>query len=331
MRRDTKKKLLPALAKSSQIAIVTHTNPDGDAMGSSLGLMQLLKKTGKKVKVIVPNDFPPFLNWLPQTKTVLNYSREKEKVKKYLANCDLLFVLDFNAFKRVEELGKILEGLAIPKVLVDHHREPEKFANYFYYDVKACSTCELVYDMMIELGYKKHLDKKIASCLYTGLMTDTGSFRFPSVTKKTHQILAELLSTGIKPSDIHAAVYDTYSRDRMKLLGYALNTMEVLPDNKTAFMALSEATLKKFNYVKGDTEGLVNYPFSIQGIELSALFMEWEGVIKISFRSKGNIDVNSFARKHFNGGGHLNAAGGRSNDSLQETVKKFISLIERGL
>jgi len=329
MRKDGKKILGPVIKNCKTVSIVTHTNPDGDAMGSSLALYQVLKKMGKNVRVIIPNEYPAFLDWMPFSKSALNFKSEPDKVKKHILKSDLLFVLDFNAFKRIEALGEFLATTRMPKVIVDHHREPERFARYSYYDVKACSTCELVYDLVVELGQKKLIDKKIASCLYTGLMTDTGSFRFPSVSQKTHQILAALLSTGIKPSDIHSAVYDTYSRDRMKLLGYALNTMEVLPDNKTAYMALTEGTLKKFNYTKGDTEGLVNYPFSIDGIVLCALFVEWEGIVKISFRSKGKIDVNTFARTHFNGGGHLNAAGGKSNDSLEATVNKFVQLMSK--
>ncbi|MBL7917558.1 MAG: bifunctional oligoribonuclease/PAP phosphatase NrnA [Bacteroidia bacterium] len=326
MRRDNKKVITAAVKKCKTVTIVTHTNPDGDAMGSSLALYLLLKKLKKNVKVIVPNAFPQFLAWLPESKSVINFQKEEKKAKKFISQSDLLFVLDFNTLKRIDDLGEFIDGTTMPKFLIDHHQQPDKFAKYFYYDVKACSTCELIYDFMVELGQKKLLDKKIAACLYTGLMTDTGSFRFPSVTHKTHSIVAELLKTGMVPSDIHGAVYDTYSRDRMKLLGHALNTMHILPDNKTAYIALSKEVLEKYNYQKGDTEGMVNYPFSVNGIVFCAFFAEWDGYVKISFRSKGKIDVNKFAREHFSGGGHINAAGGKSHLSLQETVEKFVAL-----
>lgn len=329
MKRDSYKKLGNAIKKSNRIAIVTHLNPDGDAMGSSLALSLFLQKLKKDVKVIVPNAFPQFLAWMPDSKKALNFQTHEKKVKSFVSKCDLIFILDFNNFKRIEKLGEYLEGLDIPKFMIDHHQQPEPFAAYYLHDVKACSTCELVYDLMKGTGHQKMLDKKIAACLYTGLMTDTGSFRFNSVTYKTHLILSELLKTGMVPSDVHGAVYDTYSRDRMKLLGYALNKMHILPDNKTAYISLSDAELKQFNYQKGDTEGMVNYPFSIKGINFCALFMEADGYVKISFRSKGKLDVNKFARAHFNGGGHINAAGGRSNLNLEDTVEKFVGLVNK--
>lgn len=327
IKRDSYAKLGQAIKKSKQIAIVTHLNPDGDAMGSSLALYLFLKKLKKEVKVIIPNAFPPFLAWMPESKKVLNFQKEEKKVKAFIAKSDLVCILDFNNFKRVEKLGEFLAETTMPKMLIDHHQQPEPFPSYYLHDVTACSTCELVYDLIKGMKHAPMLDKQIAACLYTGLMTDTGSFRFPSVTHKTHLILSELLKTGFSHSDVHSAIYDTYSRDRMKLLGYALNKTLILPDNKTAYIALSEKELVDYNYQKGDTEGMVNYPFGINGIQMCALFMEWEGIIKISFRSKGKLDVNKFAREHFNGGGHINAAGGKSNLSLDDTLKKFVSLI----
>jgi len=329
MRRDSFKKLGDAIKKSKRITIVTHMNPDGDAMGSSLALSMYLQKLNKEVKVIVPNAFPKFLEWMPESKKTFNFQLNEKKVKAFISKCDLVFVLDFNNFKRIEKLGEFIGALDIPKFMIDHHQQPDTFAKYSLHDVKSCSTCELVYDLMKGMGHARMLDKKIAECLYTGLMTDTGSFRFSSVTYKTHLILSELLKTGMVPSDVHGAIYDTYSRDRMKLLGFALNKMHVLPDNKIAYMALSESELKAFNYQKGDTEGMVNYPFSIKGINFCALFTEQEGIIRMSFRSKGKIDVNKFARAHFSGGGHMNAAGGKSDLSLEETVAKFVSLVSK--
>lgn len=331
MRRDSYKKLAGVVKKSKRIAIVTHLNPDGDAMGSSLALSLFLQKLKKDVKVIVPNAFPQFLAWMPDSKKALNFQTQEKKVRDFVDKSDLLFVLDFNNFKRVEKLGDYLkEKESLDKVVIDHHQTPDKMAKYYLWDVKASSTCELIYDFIKGMGHLRMLDKKIAACLYTGLMTDTGSFRFPSVNSKTHLIIADLLKTGMKHEEVHGAIYDTYSRDRMRLLGHALNKIQVLPNNATAYIALTEKELKEFNYQKGDTEGMVNYPFGINGIKFCALFMEWEGMIKISFRSKGKIDVNKFAREHFNGGGHINAAGGRSNVGLNETIEKFVDLVSNG-
>lgn len=329
MQKDSFGKFKTLLKSAKNIVIVTHYSPDGDAMGSSLGLYHYLTQIGKSVKVIVPNAYPDFLHWLPANNKVLVFEKDEAKAEKTIHKADCIFTLDFNTFKRLEKLGDILQTSTAPKVLIDHHQQPDQYAKLYFHDVKACSTCELVFDLIVGLGDKKLIDKKIAACLYTGLMTDTGSFRYPSVTAKTHTVIAELLKTGIIPSDIHGAVYDTYSADRLKLVGFALSQkMTVMKDLPVAFFALNHSDLQKFNYQKGDTEGLVNYPFGIKGIKVCAFFNEApEGYIKISFRSKGKIDVNTFARKYFNGGGHINAAGGKSMLNLTETVKSFENLV----
>ncbi len=328
MPKDSPAKLKKALKNAKNIVLVTHWSPDGDAMGSSLGLYHILTKMGKKAQVIVPNDYPDFLEWLPGNKKVLNFQKEEKKVASLLAKCDLICTLDFNSYKRLEKLGELLDKCPAPKMLIDHHQQPDDYATYFFNDVKACSTCELVYDLMVTLGQTKLLDKNIASCLYTGLMTDTGSFRYPSVTARTHEILAALLKTGIVPADIHSAVYDSYSLQRLKLLGFALNEkLQITPDFPVAFFAISEEELNRFHYQKGDTEGLVNYPFSIKGIKVCALFTEYDKQVNISLRSKGKIDVNKFAREYFNGGGHINAAGGKSKLPLKETAELFVEKV----
>lgn len=330
MRKDSFAKFKALIKKSENIVIVTHWSPDGDAMGSSLALYNYLLKIKKKATVIVPNEYPEFLFWLPGNNKVLNFSSETEKVKKVIAKSDAIFTLDFNSFKRLERLGEVVNASKATKVLIDHHQQPDNYADLVFHDVKACSTCELIYDLIVGLGGKKLIDKKIASCLYTGLMTDTGSFRFPSVTANTHKILGDLLEKGAVPSEIHSEIYDTYSYERMKLLGYALTEkMVVLTYKQTAYITLNDHELKKFNYQKGDTEGLVNYPFSIKGIKFSALIVEQDGKIKMSFRSKGKFDVNTFARNNFNGGGHINAAGGKSDLNLHDTVEKFLALVNR--
>jgi phosphoesterase RecJ-like protein len=317
------------LKKVKKVVILTHWSPDGDAMGSSLGMMHYLQKLGKTVKVIVPNAYPDFLHWLPGNKQVVNYQNDPAKAARIIKSSEVIFTLDFNSYSRLEELGKLIDQQPVPKVLIDHHQQPEDYPDYYFWDIKACSTCELIFEFITGMGDKKLLDRKIASSLYCGIMTDTGSFRYPSVTSKTHMVIAELLKTGIVPSDIHGAVYDSYSYSRLKLLGFALNEkLKLVEGYPAAYFTLSENELARFNYQKGDIEGLVNYPFSIKGIKVCALFNEGDNGVKVSFRSKGTIDMNKFARKYFNGGGHINAAGGKSNESLAATEKKFVELVK---
>lgn len=330
MKKNSVNKLKVLLKKTKNIVIVTHWSPDGDAMGSSLAWYNYLIKIKKKATVVVPNEYPEFLHWMPGDAKVLNYHLEPEKVSRLIEKCDAVFTLDFNSFKRLEKLGELVEASKAIKILIDHHQQPDKFAQIVFHDVKACSTCELVYDLIVALGGKKHIDKKIAACLYTGLMTDTGSFRFSSVTAKTHLILADLLQKGAVPNQIHEAVYDTYATNRLKLLGHSLSQkMVVIPEKHLAFISLTHDELNHFEYQKGDTEGLVNYPLSINGIKFSGFFVEMDGKIKISFRSKGKFDVNKFARDYFSGGGHINAAGGKSDLNLTETITKFLSIVNQ--
>jgi phosphoesterase RecJ-like protein len=268
------------------------------------------------------------LNWLPGDNKVLNFLKAEAKATKEIMAADLVFTLDFNSYKRLEKLGEVLALSSAPKVLIDHHRQPDDYPSYYFYDVAACSTCELIYDFIVGLGKKALINKKIAACLYTGFMTDTGLFRYPSVNAHTHAVISELLKTGIVPNDIYSAVYDNYSYGRLKLLGYALSQKLKLVDGyPVAYFTFAEKELAAFNYEKGDLEGVVNYPFSIKGIKVCALFNEADGQVKISFRSKGKIDVNTFARAGFNGGGHMNAAGGKSFESLEATEQKFLSMI----
>ncbi len=329
MQKDSFRKFKKLLNNSQTIAIVTHYSPDGDAIGSSLALYLFLLKLGKKVHVIVPNDYPEFLHWMPGHQKVLNFQDNEAKAAKILLSAELIFTLDFNSYKRLEKLGTIIEKTEAKKILIDHHQQPDQFADLYFHDVAACSTCELIFDFIVGLGEKKLIDKKIAACIYTGIMTDTGSFRYPSVSSRTHLIISELMKTGIVPSDIHGAVYDNYSIDRLKLLGFALNEkLNLVEGLPVAYFSLNEKELARFNYQKGDIEGLVNYPFSVKGIKVCALFNETEDYVKISFRSKGTIDMNQFARNHFNGGGHINAAGGRSDENLAATEKKFRELVK---
>jgi phosphoesterase RecJ-like protein len=315
------------IRQKSNFVIVTHWSPDGDAMGSSLGLYHFLKALKKKVKVIVPNDYPDFLKWLPGSKDVIIHENNSSLAEKFILKSELVFTLDFNHLGRIEALGNFIAKTGVDCFMIDHHQLPDNYAKYFFHDVKSCSTAQLVYEFIKGCTGIKVIDKKIATCLYTGIMTDTGSFRFPSTTSDTHKIVAELIAKGANNSAIYNAVYDEYTADRMKLLGYCLNKMVILESYQAAYIDLSEEEQKKYNFKKGDTEGVVNYALSIKGIKLSAFFAHRDGMIKISFRSKGNFDVNLFSRNHFSGGGHKNAAGGKSHETLSITVKRFVDVL----
>ena len=316
------------LSEPQNIVIVTHWSPDGDAMGSSLGLYNYLLKKKHKVTVITPNDYPAFLFWLPGNKRVIDFTVNTKAAKKAVAKANVVFCLDFNSLKRIDDLGDEVAKSKAIKCVIDHHLQPEDFADYLFSDIKACSTCELIFDFIELMGDKKLINKDISNCLYTGIMTDTGSFRFPSTTAKTHHIIAELVEAGAENAAIHSRIYDDNTEDKLRLLGFCLaEKLTVLKEYGTAFFSLRDDELKRFNYKKGDTEGIVNYALSIEGIHFSAFFVERDDEIKTSFRSVGKFNVNLFARKHFNGGGHANAAGGMSDLSLDETIIKFISLL----
>ncbi|MBD0824995.1 DHH family phosphoesterase [Aestuariibaculum marinum] len=317
------------LSTEKKIVIVPHKNPDGDAIGSTLGLYHYLLKSNHQVHVIAPNDYPHFLKWMPDENKVLKYDTQKAESDELISNADIIFTLDFNALNRTGNMETALAESSGIKIMIDHHQAPEDYALYTYSDVSMSSTCEMVYHFIDMLGDKNLIDANIAPCLYAGIMTDTGSFRFPSTTSHTHRIIAELIDKGAKNSDIHNNIYDTNSYHRLQLLGCALTNLKVLPEHRTAFITLSQDELNKYNYKKGDTEGIVNYGLSLENIVLAAIFIEdkQEGIIKISLRSKGEFSVNDMSRTHFNGGGHINAAGGRSELSLSKTVEKFISIL----
>ena len=316
------------VAKSKKIAILTHWSPDGDAIGSSLGLYHYLKKKGKNVRVIVPNDYPSFLAWMPGNKSILNFQKDSKKVVAFLKNVELIFTLDFNSYSRIENLGELVMKNNAKKILIDHHRQPDKFADYYYHDIYSSSTAELIYEFIVGIDSKRALTKNISTCLYTGIMTDSGNFRFPSTKPSTHKVVAELMEKGACNHEIYNSVFDESSVSKLKLLGYCLSEkLIVLPELNAAVIALSEEEQDKFNYIKGDTEGVVNYPLSIKGIRFSIFMAERDGIVKMSFRSKGNFDVNLFARKYFSGGGHKNAAGGKSDETLKSTLDYLLKIL----
>lgn len=319
------------LATPKKIAIIPHRGPDGDAMGSTLALYHFLIKINHQPVVIAPNEFPDFLAWMPGAETIKIYEKDRENCAAILKDSELIFTLDFNAFHRTGEMETVLEQLTAPFIMIDHHQKPDDYATIMYSDTAFGSTCEMIYNFITFLGQKETLDQTIATCIYTGILTDSGSFRFPKTTGDTHRIVAELIDLGAENTVIPTLLFDNSSYDRLQLLGRALQNMKVIPEKKTSYITLTQAELNEFHFVKGDTEGIVNYGLSIKGIVFSAIFIEnqEEKIIKISFRSQGNFDVNTFARDHFNGGGHINAAGGKSEESLAATIAKFEELIHQ--
>jgi len=323
------KKIKTLLQSSENIVITCHKGPDGDAIGSTLALYIYLKKQRKNVKVIVPDDFPFFLKWLPESEHILLYEGNKEESDSIINNADLIFTLDFNALHRTGDMQKILSNATAKFVMIDHHQQPDDYAEVTYSDTSICSTCQMVYHFIEALDDLNRIDTDIANCIYTGIMTDTGSFRFRSTTSTTHRVIANLIDIGIDNAKIHQNVYDSNSYNRLQLLGKSLNNLKIIPELNTAYISLSADEQNEFNAQKGDTEGVVNYALSLQGIKLAAIFKEDQNskLIKISLRSKGDFSVNEFSRAHFNGGGHTNAAGGASKLSLEETLDKFISIL----
>ncbi len=315
------------LNNQPKVIIVTHKNPDGDAMGSSLGLAGVLKKKGCSVEVIAPTEYPVFLNWLKGNEDVLVWGKDNTAIKNSISYADVLFCLDFNSLHRIDDVGDLISESQGKKVMIDHHQQPDDFVDYMISDTSASSTAEMVYEFIEQLGDENLIDGDIGEALYCGIMTDTGSFRFPSTTYKTHNIVGELIQKGANHSMVHRRIYDCNTKRRLKLVGYCLLNMEVLDSQKVAIIKISKEDHKTYNIQKGDTEGIVNYGLSMPHIQCSVFFREDDGIVKISFRSKDDYNVNEFARNHFNGGGHVNAAGGMSKDSLEVTVDKFKEII----
>jgi phosphoesterase RecJ-like protein len=320
------------LSAPKRVVIVTHFKPDADALGSSLGLAGYLIKKGHEVSVITPSNYPDFLAWMPGNRTVLAVEKEKpeteQKANQLIANAEVIFCLDFSSLSRINSLGESVRVAKSVKVLIDHHLEPEQFADFVKWDVSSASTAGLIFELIEELGEKDLIDAEIASCLYAGLMTDTGSFRHNNTRHNEFLIASELVSRGANPHEVAREVYDTNSIERLRLTGYVLSQkLVVLPALNTAYMTLSQDELKTFGAQTGDTEGLVNYGLSIKGVKLSVLMYDRKEEIKLSFRSLGNFSANELARKYFEGGGHRNASGGTSKVSLDETLKKFLSIL----
>jgi len=311
------------------IVITTHQKPDGDAMGSSLGLYHFLIQFNHKVTVISPTNWANFLDWMPGVENVIDFEHNREKSKQLVAEADVIFCLDFNVLHRTKNFATVVEHANCTKVLIDHHEMPQVEAfTYGASNTAKSSTCEMVYDFIMQSGYDSKVNLDIATCLYTGVMTDTGSFRFPSTTAGVHKMIAHFLEMGLKQTIIHENIYDNFLESRLRFIGFVLNNrMEVFYEYNTAVMYVYKGDLIKYDIKTGDTEGLVNYLLTIKGIRFAAIVVDRDEERKWSFRSKGNFDVNTFARNHFEGGGHFNAAGGRSDETVNDTVKTFINIL----
>nr|WP_299484829.1 bifunctional oligoribonuclease/PAP phosphatase NrnA [uncultured Allomuricauda sp.] len=318
------------LSQPQKIVIIPHKNPDGDAIGSCLGLYCFLKSLKQEVSVIAPNDYPKFLKWMPKNEVVLNFEKENSQAKKRLEEATVIFTLDFNDLSRTGQLEAILKDKQADFIMIDHHQQPKDYARVTYSDVSMSSTCEMVYNFIEYLGGLDKIDASIATNLYTGIMTDTGSFKYRSTSSRTHKVVSDLIDRGADNMEIHRQVFDTNSPSRLHLLGVALSNMVILQEYKTAYITLSQDELDANNFKKGDTEGFVNYGLTLEGIVFAVIFIEnkEEGIIKISFRSVGDFSVNEFARKHFNGGGHDNAAGGRSDTNMETTIENFNEILK---
>lgn len=311
------------------VLITTHQNPDADAMGSSLGLAGYLRKKGHRVTVVTPTDYGQNLHWMPGNEGVIAFDeKQRVAVSQLFDEADLIFCLDFSALDRIRELGPLVRQSRARKVMIDHHLEPESFADLTLWDPTAAATAELVYRLIVELGDKDLLDVPIAECLYSGLMTDTGSFRHSNTTGNVHRMAADLLDLSIDVSSIHRRIFDNVSLDKFRMLGYVLNEkLKVLPQYRFAYITLTDAELKRYRSKTGDTEGMVNYALAVEGVVMACILIDRVDEIRLSFRSVGDFSVRELASTHFNGGGHRNAAGGRSKSSLAETEQKLLSIL----
>lgn len=325
-------KLKSLIASPKKTVIVTHRNPDGDAVGSTLGWKYFLEnKKFKDVTIISPTSVTENLRWMRGMRDILAYESEmgKKLCEAKIKSAEFIFCLDFNSISRLEELGEAIKNSSAPKVMIDHHQQPENFAEVSFSDVKYCATSEMIYDVIADLGETELVDEKIAECLYVGLATDNGFFQFNNTTPNAHMVAAALIAKGAKPDYVSDKVNNVFHEQRLRFFGYCLNEkLRFDKTRKVAYILASQTEIKKYNLRSGDSESLVNYPFKIEGVQVTAYFSEEPDRIKISFRSRGEIDVNEFARTNFEGGGHRNAAGGKSFLSLEKTEKRFLDALD---
>jgi phosphoesterase RecJ-like protein len=322
--------IYPLLVKPRKVVITMHQKPDADAMGSALGLFHFLKQLGHTPTVISPTNWADWLKWMPACSGVIDYEFSTEKANAVLDQAEWLFCLDFNVLSRTRHMASKLRKLTCEKILIDHHQQPESESfTYGVSNTEKSSTCEMVYDLITASGHAGKINKDVAVCLYAGVMSDTGSFRFPAASAAVHRMVGVLKDTGFNHTKIHEDLFDNFLENRLRFFGYVLqNKMEIYYEHNTALIAIPWKDLVRFEIKTGDTEGLVNFPLTIQGIRMAALIIDRDEEVKCSFRSKGDFDVNTFARKYFEGGGHFNAAGGRSSDNLEQTVQRFIQAVK---
>lgn len=315
------------LHSPKRIVIFPHKNPDGDAIGSVLGLSMVLKKLGHEVQVISPNDFPKFLKWMPEAKKIFNAEFNPKGAEIAIAKAEVIFMLDFNEPSRTDQLAALIQDATAVKILIDHHQQPAKF-DFTYSDTEMPATCQMVWHFIEAMNWEDLADADIATCLYTGILTDTGNFKYPSVKASTHQVAGKLLQHGAKPYQIHEEL-DTFGESRLKLLSLFLQNYQFFPEYRTVLFTMTREELLQNGFQKGDTEGFVNYGLGLENVVFSVFMADdtQHDYVKISFRSKGNFDCSELAREHFNGGGHVNASGGRFDDTLSNTVKEFVNLL----
>lgn len=313
------------LDKADKMVIVTHLSPDGDAIGSSLGLLHFLETQGKEVHVIVPNAFPDFLRWMNGAKDIIRYDKYAAFANKLIAEADVICCVDFNSLKRIDAVGEAVKASPARKILIDHHLNPEEFCKITISHPQISSASELVFRLICRLGYFEDITKECAECIYTGMMTDTGGFTFNSNDREIYYIISQLLTKGIDKDQIYRNVFNTYSEGRLRLMGHVLTTMQVFPEHKAALITLTKEELGKFNYIRGDSEGFVNMPLQMKNIRFSAFLREdtEKAMIKVSLRSSGDFPCNQVAADFFGGGGHLNASGGEVYGSMEEAIERF--------
>lgn len=314
-----------------KIVILVHTNPDGDALGAALGLRAYFLKAGHEATVVSPNCFAEFFEWMPGASEILRYESERDEAKKVIDDADLIFGVDFNDFARINGMQKYIEKQKKQKIIIDHHPYPNIKVDYLFSCTSVSSASELTYEFIIEVALTE-INKEIATCLYTGIVTDTGNFSHNDSHPRTYEIVADLIRQDIEKEKIIRSVYQNFSLNRLRLQGFALyEKLRYFEEYSTAYISLTQEELERFNFKIGDTEGFVNMPLAIKNVNFSVLFIEKEKFVKLSLRSKGNFDVNAFARKYFDGGGHKNAAGGRCFKPMNETLAYFESLLSKDL
>lgn len=318
------------LAVPKKIVIISHRNPDGDAMGSSLGLQKYLNKLGHETQVILPSEFPEFVEWMEGADDILIYDQDNEGVEKAVQASEMIFCLDFNALSRIDEVGKMVRPLDVPKILIDHHINPESFADFVLSDITASSTCELVYDFIHLLDDSKNLDLPIANDLFVGILTDTGSFKY-STSAKLYRICSHLVELGVDDYNLQDKLFNSLNEKQLRLLSYCLSrrVLKIFDEYCTGIIVLSQNDYKRFDIQRGDTEGIVNYILKMRHMRFAVLITEQPSIVKLSLRSKGNFSVQEIAKKYFRGGGHRNASGGVSYQSLWGTVDRLKNILPK--